>query len=474
MNHFFTVVLDLLCIIDQNGKFKRLNKSWHKVLGVSESEMLDKLYTDFIHIDDLESTAKAVEEMTKKGYVRDFVNRYRCKNGTYKYIEWSCILDKNDSIFCSAHDITQRLLDEQLMKESEARFRSIFEAANTGIAIIGKNDYFLMANNAFLNLVGYQKKQLNNTTLESITHPDDYLKAMENHQKLITNQIDRYRIEKRLISNNGGIKWIDVTVASIKNDDGNPIYFIAIFNDITERVVYEQQLKNINTTKDKFFSIIAHDLRNQFSAIHNISELLVLKRDSVEEKRDFFMSLLHNSGKSALTLLENLLEWSRSQINQLKLNLEEINVLGLTEEVLSVIDNQAILKSVKISVNIDSDHDIHGDRHMLSTVLRNFINNGIKFTPSGGEIIISSFSDKMNDFISIKDNGIGIPKHRIAKLFQVGSEKTTAGTEKEQGTGLGLILCKEFINMHKGDIIVKSQVNIGSEFIVSLPKYLSF
>jgi PAS domain S-box-containing protein len=470
MENFFEVVSDLLSISDNTGKFKRLNKAWEDLLGYTSDELMKMQYMDLIHLEDLESTANAVREMIESGRMSNFVNRYRCKDGSYKFMEWNSRLTEDGSSYSSARDITGRKLSEQALKESEARFRSIFETANTGIAIIGKNDYILMVNKFFLTMMGYDRKEISSIPFVQFTHPDDLLETEQLHQNLITNESSLYRVEKRFISKSGKIIWVDLAVAPIRNDSGKLIYFIGVINDISERKDYEQQLENINATKDKFFSIIAHDLRNQFSGIQGLSEILMIRKNLTEGDKEKYISLLHHSGKSALNLLENLLEWSRSQLKRVEMIPEKINLYTLTKEVLSLAKNQAMLKQIELESQVQKSQVVYADQHMLHTVLRNLISNAIKFTPSQGKVVISACTLGSKQLISIKDNGVGIAPDRVSKLFLMDSERTiTQGTGKEKGTGLGLLLCKEFIDKHNGEIKVTSEENIGTEFVISLP-----
>jgi two-component system, sensor histidine kinase and response regulator len=469
MDHFFSVGLDLLCIIE-DGRFKRLNQAWEHTLGYTIKELLDHTYFDFVHPDDIESTRKAEKQLQTSGRLRNFVNRCRCKNGSYKFIEWSSLLNKDKTTYSFARDITERKLNERALQDSEARFRSIFETANAGIVFTDKDGGTVMVNEVFRSMLEYSVEELKNINFIQLTHQDDLLQTYDLHKELIANKINHYRIEKRYISKTGKMIWVDLAVSAIRDEHKELQYLIGVITDISGRKYYEQQLEEINSTKDKFFYIIAHDLRNQFSAIKGISELLMMKKSNLNEAdSDKFISLLHNAGHSALNLLENLLEWSRTQINKVELVPVELNLHELVEDVLMAVDNQAILKDIKIFAEIDENIIIRADKHMISTVLRNLLNNAIKFTSSQGQITISASFGKDKHIISVMDNGVGISKKMLDKLFKIDSDRTTIGTAKEKGTGLGLILCKEFIDRHNGDISVKSEQGKGSEFIISLP-----
>lgn len=243
-----------------------------------------------------------------------------------------------------------------------------------------------------------------------------------------------------------------------------------IINDRTKELQRVNEDLRLNViTKDKFFSIIAHDLRSPFNSILGFSELLLNKFEklSIIDRKSIIESL-YDSSKNAFTLLDNLLIWAQSQAKSIKYKPVKILIKDLIDENISLLDNQAKNKRITIITDYKNEIDVNADAEMINTVLRNLISNAIKFTPNSGKINISTFNTPGKLFVSIKDNGIGIAKENIDKLFRIDKNFTTEGTNREKGTGLGLILCKEFIDTHGGDIQVISNVNEGSTFIFSL------
>jgi len=237
-----------------------------------------------------------------------------------------------------------------------------------------------------------------------------------------------------------------------------------------EILLLNQKLKNSNITKDKFFSIIAHDLKSPFQSIIGFSELLVEKiklkeYDNIEQ----FGDIIQNSSQRAMNLLLNLLEWARSQTGKMEFKPESVDMVELINDTIDLINDSATQKSIKIEKHLQSDVFLVVDKAMIATVLRNIISNAVKFTDENGEILIKTFSNHDNFIISVSDNGIGIDKANAAKLFRIEESFSTVGTHDESGTGLGLILCKEFVEKHGGRIWVESEVRKGSKFSVELP-----
>lgn len=237
------------------------------------------------------------------------------------------------------------------------------------------------------------------------------------------------------------------------------------------------ELEIANKTKDKFFSIIAHDLKSPISALMNFSNLLLKKHKTYDiEKRETFIKIINDSSIKTLKLLDNLLAWAQSQTGVISFTPEIINISELISEIISLFEEAAENKEIKLILNAEKDLSVDADKNMIETVLRNLISNAIKFTPKKGEITVTSQTirdEKNQKFteISVKDSGVGIPHEIQSKLFNITENYTTKGTELETGTGLGLILCKEFIEKHSGKIWLESEVEKGSKFIFRIPMY---
>ena len=231
-----------------------------------------------------------------------------------------------------------------------------------------------------------------------------------------------------------------------------------------------QELKELNATKDKSFSIIAHDLKNPFNTLMGFTELLL---DNLEEystdKLKEFIEILYQTSRQSYALLENLLEWSRAQTGRLQISNGIVNIHALIEENIQLLKNHASKKSIQISNEVPSETTVLCDENMIRTVLRNLISNAIKYTREKGRILCQSIPREDHIEISITDNGIGIKPENQEKLFRIDVNYSTAGTAQETGTGLGLILCKEFVNKNAGKIWVESEFGKGSSFIFSLP-----
>lgn len=238
-----------------------------------------------------------------------------------------------------------------------------------------------------------------------------------------------------------------------------------------------QKLQESNATKDKFLAIISHDLMGPFNILLGFSDVLKESfeaNEDIEEQKQY-VDYIHQNINKTYKLLENLLIWSRSQKDGMEFNLEKTNLFLMSKETIDLLKQPAQTKLIQIENKISSEINIEADQNMLATILRNLISNAIKFTPKEGKVVLDAKivngenQDKIIE-ISVQDSGVGISPEIQSKLFSISEGISTKGTEKEEGTGLGLILCKEFVEKHGGEIYVESDPGKGSTFIFTLPQ----
>ncbi len=235
--------------------------------------------------------------------------------------------------------------------------------------------------------------------------------------------------------------------------------------------ISEQNLKEANAAKDKFFSIIAHDLKNPLQSMILSSYLLVQNYKTLpDEKLEFQINTINNATNHLHNLLENLLQWSRSQTGRMEFSPEHINLIYLVKESAALLQPGADKKNMEIQTKVDDNTVVFVDSYMINTVLRNLISNAIKFNRQNGKIIIRSEERRDDVLVQVIDNGVGITPDVLQRLFRIDYHHTTRGTADEKGTGLGLILCKEFVEKNGGWIDVESSIGEGSDFKFTVPK----
>ena len=244
-----------------------------------------------------------------------------------------------------------------------------------------------------------------------------------------------------------------------------------VLSDSRKKILEQNtELKKLNSTKDKFFSIIAHDLRTPIGAVMNLTEILKNDLNDFNEKELVeYVQLLHDTTQTGFRLLENLLEWARHQIGNRVYTPKVFSLKDVIESTLILLSVPANDKGLVVRNNATTDYTVFGDRSMIATVVRNLVSNAIKFTPSGGRVIITSQFVNDNVNVSVEDTGIGILETNIPKIFAIDRNFSTAGTNNEEGTGIGLSLCQEFIQEHGSEIHVQTEVGKGSIFSFTLP-----
>ncbi|MFN3693923.1 MAG: ATP-binding protein, partial [Ignavibacterium sp.] len=298
---------------------------------------------------------------------------------------------------------------------------------------------------------------------------------------LISGKADHYSLEHRIKRADGEIRWVISKGRLVRDKKNNTLKILGTITDITELKEterklkhYAEDLKRSNSAKDNFFSIIAHDLRNPFHTILGASELLAhySSEMSSEEIKETAQNI-YRAANNVYNLLVNLLEWSRFQSGKIEVNKTQFNLCEIVNQVLELYSEQAERKKITIHSQCDDACNVYADKYMIESVVRNLVSNAIKFTPSGKsiELVCKNLNDELAEF-SVKDYGIGIPKEIQLKLFQVDAQISTRGTDQEKGTGLGLVLCKDFIEKNGGTISFESEPGKGSIFRVKIPKKL--
>lgn len=262
-------------------------------------------------------------------------------------------------------------------------------------------------------------------------------------------------------------------LVSSKRIDG----IISTTTDITEQKKAEKELKQnenrlkqLNATKDKLFSIIGHDLKGPLNNILGFSELIDQGFDSFsDEEIKKYNRLIFQSSQTVTSLLDNLLTWSRSQRNKIKVSKQLFALNAVVQKNLSLLENNASKKSIQLKNEVPADIIANGDTEMVTTILRNLISNAIKFTNEGGEIKVVAKNSNNRIIVEIHDNGVGIPPDKINNLFEPDQTHVNLGTAGEKGTGLGLIICKDFAEKNDGELWAESEPGKGSVFSFSMP-----
>ncbi|MBE2281147.1 MAG: PAS domain-containing sensor histidine kinase, partial [Ignavibacteriaceae bacterium] len=378
------------------------------------------------------------------------------------------------SVLSVTRDVTEIIETRNKLRESEEYYRKYFEDNQTvQLRIDPDSGNIVDANLAAEKYYGYSHEELINLNICDLSiRPKEEI--LDTIQKILKNE--QFYLEVKHRKKDGSIR--DVEIYSSAIIAGGKKFIQPIIFDITDRkqaadLIKKQneELKLLNSEKDKLFAIIAHDLRSPFHAFLNLTEIIIEEFDelSKEEILEINNALLE-SAKKTYDLLGELLDWGRFNQGVMEYNPVALNLYSIIEHRCETLKNNAILKDIKVNIDIDKLINVSADRKMLSSVITNLLSNAIKFTPRGGKIEISAELISQNFVrISIKDSGIGIPESMINKLFKMQERTGRKGTEGESSSGLGLLLCKEFVEKMGGTISVQSKEGEGSLFIYTLP-----
>ena len=358
----------------------------------------------------------------------------------------------------------------------EERFKQLIKNSFDMIVLLDSGGIQHYVSESCEKILGYKQEELIGIPIiEKMIHPEDRESTKKKFLDIIENKAHggaQYRHRHK----NGSWVYLEAYGTNLLD---NPVIESVILNvrDITERKNAEQiiieneiRLRELNATKDRFFSIIGHDLKSPFNSIVGFSNLIaeqVQKQDY--EGIEKYATIIQDSAQRAMNLLTNLLEWSRAQTGTIVFNPEYVEFVSVINEVLELSNDSARQKSITIYKKLPHNIPVFADKAMISTILRNLIFNSIKFTKPGGEIIIKAEQKEKQLIVSVTDNGIGIKNEDIDKLFRIDYSYSTTGTNRETGTGLGLLICKDFIEMHGGKIWVESEIGKGSTFSFSIP-----
>lgn len=445
-----------------------------------EIEQNPELWKSSVHPEDQEIFKRKYKNLdTDKSYNLKY--RFKTKEGNWRWLKdtFTVVKRTGQETILQGHlvDITTEKEIEEKLYESESRWHFSVDGSNLGLW-----DWDVVNNSVFYSknwkkMLGFKDNEVEHTVeaWETKVHPEDKEAVCALLTTCLSGEIDSYEAEHRLLCKNGTYKWILAKGKIVSyTKDGKPKRMIGTHADIHEKKLVELELRKSNATKDKFFSIIAHDLKNPFNSMIGLSEMLNDNFDDLDVKnKKKFVAAIHDGIVKTYDLLEDLLLWSRAQRNTLDFYPKNQELIPVVNEVLSTLNMAAENKTISIVSDISLEASVFADKFMLSFILRNLVSNAIKFTPKNGKVTIAAdqvkISKKLYNQISVRDNGIGMEKNYMDNIFGVGQTISRRGTEEEGGTGTGLPICYEFVKKHGGDIWAESTPGEGSHFFFTLP-----
>lgn len=495
-NHIMDSLTEGISVTDLSGNFIYLNEAFLKAYGYTNEELIGNSSGIMRSDKNDPSVIKQIIPETMKGGWKGRIVTER-KDGTELVVELTTtpVKDSKGDVIAMVgvtRDLTAELKSQEAIEEARSRYESLFMELKDAVYESTPDGRLIDLNPSGMRLFGFESKEEMLTTNVA--------------EDLYVNKDDRIRF-KELLERDGYVKNFELeikrkygvtaivleTSIGIKDKEGKIKSYRGILHDITDSKRQERQLrqfveklaslneqlresetelKKLNSSKDKFFSIIAHDLRSPFSSLLGFSEFLQEDiNDLTPEEISTFAGKINESARNVFNLLENLLQWSRIQTGRMSFEPVLFNLAKRITQTLGILADNANNKDIELLSAVESDAMVFADENMVTSVLQNLISNAIKFTRPGGRITISA--REAGDYIEVKvkDTGIGMKEEDLAKLFRIDIHHTTAGTNDEKGTGLGLVLCNELVMKNKGKMRVESKVGEGSVFYFTLPKF---
>lgn len=466
---------DTVWIINFEGELIDVNNTALARLGYTREELL-QIGLGGIDCSLNKEMIKSLAARMPGDKLQVFETVHRAKDGKEFQVEVSSsiINFRGEKVILSiARDISDRKRIENALRESEQLYRNLIERTPDGVYKSTHEGRFVEVNPSMVRMLGYATKE---ELMAVDIKKDLYFEPSERDSLTLRERLEELGIF-RMRRKDGSEIWVEDHGWYVTNDRGDIVFHEGIIRDVTERkeseyklLIQAEELQALVVTKDKFFSIIAHDLIGPFNAILGFSDLLLENyKDLDGESLGRSLQAINSASRQAYALLENLLLWSRAQTGRVELKPEVIHLSEKVHEILRLVKIQANNKDMELSMLIPGHVRVLADRNMLGTILRNLLSNAIKFTPHHGKVEVgASIQDRFIE-ISVTDTGVGIPHENLDKIFRVENKLSTPGTDKEKGSGLGLVLCREFVTMQGGSIWVESKQGKGSTFRFTLP-----
>jgi PAS domain S-box-containing protein len=502
-NRFFAVSRDMLCTLGFDGYYKDLNPAWEKTLGYTTAELIAKPFIEFVHPDDREMTLGVAEKIAAGTPLVAFENRYRCKDGSYRFLLWSATaVMETQLIYGAARDVTEsRQADEALLKAGALQ-SAIFNSQNFSSIATDAKGVIQIFNVGAERMLGYTAAEVvNKITPANISDPQEMIA----HAKALSVELgtkigpgfealvfkasreieDIY--ELTYIRKDGSRFPAVVSVTALRDSENEIIGYLLIGTDNTarkhaegERIKLEDALEQLRRDqmrfKDEFLSHVSHELRSPLTAIKQFTTILLggLAGELNKEQREYQQIVLKNI-RQLQAMIDDLLEVTRLETGKLTVEPERVSVMIAVTDTFNTLKGSARAKGVTLSYDLSPNlPSVHADPTRLRQILIILLDNAIKFTPDGGSVTIKALilpQDTRLLLLEVSDTGVGIDpditENIFERLYQV-SERTE-GSRK--GLGLGLYICKELVMRQGGTIWAKRRAGTGSTFSFTLPVF---
>ena len=448
--------------------FLDVNPSFLHLTGYSEMEVINHGVEGLCLPCDSQKLLLVRKKLENQGHIHNLEFDWLTKSGEVKTSLVSSeriLINGRDCVISVCKDITDRKKAEENLRQSEERFRTAFENAGSGMALVSLNGYFIRVNRSLCQILGYDSPDLLTKKVTEIIAGEELSKDFDLAYQFLSGQITNYQVEKSCLHKSGKIIWVLLNVSLLCDINGNPLHFIWQIQDISERHEVEQ-------LKNEFVSVVSHEVRTPLTAIKGALEILAtgILVDEPQEAEQMLKIAVSNSER-LLRLVNNILNLEMLDSGKMKLNLELCDINIMVKQAMETVGPIAQQKSIEISYNtLDvANIEILADEETIVQVLTNLLSNSIKFSHAGNKVEIYATVSNKEIIVAVKDYGKGVPPHKLETIFERFEQVDVSDSRQKGGTGLGLAICKNIVEKHQGKIWVESILGSGSTFYFTLP-----
>ena len=461
----FDLSRDLLCTATLDGYFERMNNRWEEVLGWSVDELRASPFVDFVHPDDRAATEAEAAQLAEGGVTVEFTNRYRTKDGGWRWLEWSAVaVLERGRIYAAARDITDRRMGEATRR----RLASIVEFSNDAIITVSLDSKITTWNPAAERMSGYSADEAIGKPV-SILAPQDAPDEMPRLLQQVKAGKDISHFEVRQVGKDGREADLLVSVSPLLNLDGEVEGASMIARDVTEEKRAQEELER---AKEEFFGSVSHELRTPLTSIIAYTELLRdFELDNLSEEGRKALEVIDRNAQRELRLVGDMLLVTRIQEGGFSLQPDRIDLRSVVADAADAARRLAERSGLELRLDLDAEElpEMTGDPHRIGQAVDNLLSNAIKFTPSGGWIAVRLQRRGDAAVIAVEDSGLGIPAEEQQRLFDRLYRASSALENKIQGVGIGLSIVKAIAEAHGGSVKVESEEGVGTTFELEIP-----
>lgn len=498
LDRYFTSSLDLLCIANTKGEFLRLNPEWERVLGYRVADLMGQSFLQFVHPDDMDATLHAISELSDQREVTSFENRYRGKDGSYRWIEWRSRPD-GETIYAVARDVTERKRIEDQLRDERTRLENIILGTHCGTWEWNVQTGETVFDEMWAEICGYSLSEIQPVSIgtwKCLLHPDDTRVSEDALNRHFSGETPYYQCEVRMHHKSGGWVWVqDRGVVKTRDDKGRPLLMYGTHIDISDQKKAEMELIEINKrlkdatiqaqklaeaaeqasiAKSQFLANMSHEIRTPMNGVIGMAGLLLDTGLSEEQRR--YADRIKTSGEILLDLINDILDLSKIEAGRMELEDADFDLLHLLDDVAFQFHMRCEEKGLQWVLDVSGDvpRFVKSDPGRLRQILVNLLGNAVKFTREGSVSLTvnskgrdASGKDRLE--FEVKDTGIGIPEDKQRMLFEKFTQADASTARTFGGSGLGLAISRQLSRLMDGSISLSSEQGIGSVFRVELP-----